>query len=396
MTTLRDVAQRAGVIAMTVSNVVNGRSGKVSQSTIERVQAAIRELGYVPNAQARTLAGASSRIVALVYGVSHDRAPLSVTHESVFVGACEQACHRAGLAVMLCACVEEEAEPFLQRLRGWNVAGVIVMGTTPTQVRLRLPELGVPVVAIDSRSAEVAELAQRQDADGQAGGKLVEGQSVEGQSVEGERAAGAVAAGERSTDERAAGMPGVDRHWAASGLFTVGIDDQGGGVLAGQRLREAGHRRVVFAAPYPRLSRIDLDRLAGLRDGLGAGAQVRVVEAAVDYPVAVETGAALARSMREAGESAVFASADLLAMGIVAGLRRSGVKVPEDVSVVGFDGFDVSTYCDPVLSTVVQPVALKASEAVRLVSQRASDDGEVVDVVLPVSWRQGGTLGPAS
>ena len=51
MTTLRDVAERAGVSAMTVSNVVNGRTGKVSAATLERVRAVIDELGYVPNAQ---------------------------------------------------------------------------------------------------------------------------------------------------------------------------------------------------------------------------------------------------------------------------------------------------------------------------------------------------------
>ena len=70
MTTLRDVAERAGVSAMTVSNVVNGRTGKVSSATLKRVRAVIDELGYVPNAQARALAGSSSRLVALVYGIS--------------------------------------------------------------------------------------------------------------------------------------------------------------------------------------------------------------------------------------------------------------------------------------------------------------------------------------
>ena len=68
MTTLRDVAALAGVSAMTVSNVVNGREHKVSPATRERVRGAIETLGYVPNAQARALAGSSSRIIALVYG----------------------------------------------------------------------------------------------------------------------------------------------------------------------------------------------------------------------------------------------------------------------------------------------------------------------------------------
>ena len=96
MTTLRDVAALAGVSAMTVSNVVNGREHKVSPATRERVRGAIETLGYVPNAQVRTLAGSSSRIIALVYGAGDGLPALTASHESAFVGACECAARRAG------------------------------------------------------------------------------------------------------------------------------------------------------------------------------------------------------------------------------------------------------------------------------------------------------------
>lgn len=95
MVTARDVAQRAGVSAMTVSNVINGRDGKVSEATVARVRAAIEELGYIPNAQARSLAGAESRVLALVYQAVPQRAALAAPYESLFVGACEKAA-RAG------------------------------------------------------------------------------------------------------------------------------------------------------------------------------------------------------------------------------------------------------------------------------------------------------------
>lgn len=363
MTTLKDVAQRAGVSAMTVSNVVNGRSGKVSQATIERVRAAIAELGYVPNAQARALASASSHIIALVYGLADNRPPLSISHESVFVGACEQACREAGYVVMLCACGHEPAQMILARLQGWNVAGVIVMGTTPPSVRQVLDQLGVPIVAIDSRSGRMA------------GVSIAQVRRIGG--VRGTDALGDIDAGE---------MTGP---WSPPGALTVGIDDAGGGALAGAHLAAHGHTRIVVAAPYPHHSRIDIDRINGLRSGLGENAEIRLCQVPVDYAAAADTGVQLAVQMRREKQTAVFASADLIGMGIVAGLRREGVRVPEDVSVVGFDGFDMSTYCDPVLTTVVQPVQDKAREAVRLVR------GGTEDVVLPVSWRVGGTLGPA-
>lgn len=338
MATLRDVADLAGVSAMTVSNVVNGREGKVSAATVERVRQAITALGYVPNAQARALAGASSRIVALVYGVGEDRAPLAVSHESVFVGACEEACRERGLALMLCAAGPEPAAEVVRRLRSWNVEGVVAVGTVPVAVYQALAGLEVPVVAIDSRSLR------------QAGPDLA--------------------------------------------TLTVGIDDVAGGRLAGEHLARLGHRDIVFAAPYPATPGVDRDRLEGLREGLGEAGRVRVVEAKVDFDAGVELGLVLASA--DGGDAtAVFASGDVLAMGLVAGLRRAGRQVPEQVSVVGFDGFAVSTYCDPVLTTVVQPVHAKAAEAVRLVAEGAQG-GAGGDVVLPVSWREGGTLAPAA
>ena len=85
MATLRDVARLAGVSAMTVSNVINGREGRVSAATVEKVRAAVEEIGYVPNASARSLASCSSRIIALVYGAVPGRAALDSPYESLFV-----------------------------------------------------------------------------------------------------------------------------------------------------------------------------------------------------------------------------------------------------------------------------------------------------------------------
>ncbi|MGK2348426.1 LacI family DNA-binding transcriptional regulator [Actinomyces sp. W5033] len=369
MTTLRDVAERAGVSAMTVSNVVNGRTGKVSAATLARVRTVIDELGYVPNAQARALAGSSSRLVALVYGaVLAGRPPLSMSHESLFVGACEQACQDRGLALMLCAAAdgEEPAEALAARLRGWSVDGVICLGTLPDASRRRLATLGLAVVEVDHAAA-----AER------------------------------------------------------PGALVVGIDDVGGGRQAGQRLREAGHRRVIMVGPDPAVGPIDADRLAGLCQGLGARVEGQggdgaggdaVVEHIVSgqaYDDGLAVGGGLAARLAE-GEraTAVFASGDVLAMGVVAGLRRHGVDVPGQVSVVGMDGFEVSLYCEPPLSTVRQPVERKAAEAVRLLVAAlerdgcASREGGVQNegktpsqpaqvVTLPVDWREGGTLAVA-
>ena len=66
MITLKEIAQEAGVSMTTVSNVINGNTGRVSEATIERIQEIIRRSGYVPNQAARSLAQRESHIVAII------------------------------------------------------------------------------------------------------------------------------------------------------------------------------------------------------------------------------------------------------------------------------------------------------------------------------------------
>ena len=147
MVTARDVAQRAGVSAMTVSNVINGRDGKVSEATVARVRAAIEELGYIPNAQARSLAGAESRVLALVYQAVPQRAALAAPYESLFVGACEKAARAGGYVLMLCG--TSDAQEMVSQLRAWRVDGAIVMATTRIRPVDFMERAGVPSVFID-------------------------------------------------------------------------------------------------------------------------------------------------------------------------------------------------------------------------------------------------------
>lgn len=401
MTTLRDVAALAGVSAMTVSNVVNGREDKVSEPTAERVRAAIDELGYVPNAQARALAGASSRLIALVYPVPGDGPALGGGHASVFVGACERACQEVDHTLMLCSTRGADGpvrpEELRDRLRAWNVAGVIVLGGVPSSLRPRLAELEVPLVLIDDYGGETTD-----DAEGTDGADGADEPSRGRAPGPDHGAEGA----ELSADLRA----------EDGGGLRVNIDDLGGGRQAGERIAGLGHRAVAVVGPLGVGSPVVAARLRGLREAMGAvarpagrgpGAPGGLIEL-IDVPDGFEEGvragqelgdrAVAARAAgsdpgHEAPVTAVFATSDVLALGVVAGLRRAGLEVPREVSVVGFDGFEVSTYCDPPLTTVCQPIGDKAARAVGLLVDQGA--GRSARVVLPVSWREGGTLAPA-
>ncbi|MBE6475591.1 MAG: LacI family transcriptional regulator [Actinomyces succiniciruminis] len=336
MATLRDVAARAGVSAMTVSNVINGRTGKVSEPTIARVQEAIAALGYVPSAAARSLAGSSSRILALVYEAVPGRPALESPYESMFVGVCEQAARAEGYALMLCGA--SKAEDTVAQLRSWNVSGAIVMATTRMAPSEFLERSGVPAVFIDSY----------RDGDG---------------------------------------------------ISYVNIDDAGGARMAGERLGSAGHRRVAFVGPTTDIPGVVRERLRGLREGLaahGGGVERRdVLLTEVGFDEGIAAAARLTE--RRSPVTAVFASGDVLALGVAAGLRRAGRRVPDDVSVVGFDGLDLARYVDPPLTTVRQPIRDKATAAVAYLLDELRDGaGAPRQTVLPVAWQEGGTLGPAT
>ncbi|PHP53769.1 LacI family DNA-binding transcriptional regulator [Actinomyces ruminis] len=335
MATLRDVAARAGVSAMTVSNVINGRTGKVSEPTIARVREAIAALGYVPSAAARSLAVSSSRILALVYEAVPGRPALESPYESMFVGVCEQAARAQGYALMLCGA--SKAEDTVAQMRSWNVAGAIVMATTRMLPGEFLERSGVPAVFIDA-------------------------------------------------------------YQEAEGVSQVNVGDAVGARMAGERLGTAGHRRVAFVGPTVDIPGVVRERLRGLREGLavygGGIAREDVLLSEVDF----DEGAGVASRIveRDPVVTAVFASGDVLALGVVAGLRKAGRRVPEDVSVVGFDGLDLARYLEPPLTTVRQPIRDKATTAVDFLLDELRDgDGTPRQTVLPVAWQEGGTLGPA-
>lgn len=340
MVTARDVAQRAGVSAMTVSNVINGRDGKVSEATVARVRAAIEELGYIPNAQARSLAGAESRVLALVYQAVPQRAALAAPYESLFVGACEKAARAGGYVLMLCG--TSDVQEMVSQLRAWRVDGAIVMATTRIRPVDFMERAGIPSVFID-----------------------VYGDGLAGSSVN--------------------------------------IDDRQGARLAGEQMARAGHRCALFVGPSPSGSAVVRERLEGFRAGFGQGdgavGMVRFGMADVTFEDGVAVGVRLANQLRESGgrqvPTAVFASGDILAIGVIAGLRKGGVRVPQEMSVVGFDGIEAATYLDPPLTTIAQPVEEKARRAVAQLVSQLRGEGGVEDIVLPVSWREGGTLGPA-
>jgi LacI family transcriptional regulator, galactose operon repressor len=303
---MKDVAARAGVALGTVSNVLN-RPHLVSDHTRRKVLSAIEELGFVPNESARQLAGAASRTVAfVVFDMSNP------FFTDVAQGA-QAAADAAGLSLYLCNSGEDTARQnaYLDLLEQQRVEGVLITPVDARDPRLRsLHDRGTPVVVV-ARGRDL-------------------------------------------------------------GYSAVAVDDFLGGELAVTHLLDTGHRRIAFVGRAKDFQHV-ADRLAGAEQAIaGSDAEPLIV---------LETDRTDIAEGRRAGErlagipvarrpTAVFCANDLLALGLVQQVVRLGLRVPEDVAVVGYDDIEFAQAASVPLTTVSQPRELLGRAAVELLLEQ--------------------------
>jgi LacI family transcriptional regulator len=176
------------------------------------------------------------------------------------------------------------------------------------------------------------------------------------------------------------GLPviAVDPHTGPSELPTIDSDNLRGGRLATEHLLSLGHRRIAMLAGRPDLQSAQL-RERGYRQALAA-AGVRVTPGLVrvgGYDPAVSAEAARRLLAGPTRPTAVFAANDLSAIAVIGAARSLGLRVPEDLSVVGFDNVPESALCTPALTTVEQPIRTMGRRAVEVLIRLLG--GEALD-----------------
>jgi LacI family transcriptional regulator len=302
VTTIRDIAAEAGVSAMTVSNVINGRTAKVSPATAERVRAIMQRQGFVPNGPATALSANRSNIVALVHAGKLGRRQPS-PHDSIFVDEVERRLSAAGRYLMIRSA--DDVALTAAELRSWRIDGAVILGTFTSDADEVQDKLAMPLVFVDNYST-------------------------------------------------------------SSQIQRVGIDDFKGGLLAGRHLLAAGHRKLALVAPGVDQPGVIHQRYAGfcaaLDDaGIGQGS-LELIDCEPFFDDGVALGRELAaRADRPTG---IFATADIIAIGLLKGLLEAGLAVPGDVSLVGFDDLPEARYVTPSLTTIRQDIPAKAEAAV--------------------------------
>ncbi|GGL02386.1 LacI family transcriptional regulator [Curtobacterium luteum] len=345
--TVYDVASAAGVSIATVSRVLRTPDA-VREGTRDRVQAAIRTLGYVPSGNARALAGKRTGVVGLLlpgFDVVPDERPDLVTDGGVRVVDDRRHVTQPFSSNLYFDEVLRGAE-----LEAWQrgLALMVAAGRGP------------------SRDVIVNDVAGRVD------GLAVLAQTVPDELLE--HVARRIPVVVLADDRRSHGFDSVSVDNAA-GMRTV----------VSHVVGRLGIRSIAYVAG-PIDSPDDMERAAGFRDAL--------VEHGVD-PADVSVvhgdfGRARARELATAlfaGEvpRAVVCSNDQSALGVLDAAAATGIRVPEDVVVTGFDGIDAGRFSSPRLTTVHQPMGELGRAAVRAIVERlAHPDGPPRAVRLPV------------
>lgn len=326
-----DVAAAAGVSQTTVSLALNGHTGHVSDATRQKVLATAELLRYHLNAPARQLASGVTRTLGLVVRQTSEQMA-----GDAFLGATLRGLSSVARAAGYRVVVEPLGPhdgTYAALLRSHQVDALVVSGPRVDDEELvQLVDDGFPVVLHGSRP-----------------------------------------------DLR---VPSVD------------VDNEAGARLAVRHLLALGHRRiacVIFDLAYVAAR----ERLAGYEAALreaGIEPDARLITE-TGYRAASARDAAAALLERE-DFTAVFAAADLTAAGVLGALRASGRRIPEDVSLIGFDDIPLAEFLDPPLTTIRVP-AVEVGEAVgRALLDRLAGRVDPTRTVLPLELVTRSSAGP--
>jgi LacI family transcriptional regulator len=307
---IKEVAREAGVSVGTVSNVIN-RPEMVAEETRARVQAVIARLGYVRSESARQLRAGRSRMIALL--VLDMGNPFFV---DVARGA-ERTAKEAGLGVMLCNSAQnpQEEAQYLSLFAEQRVRGVLVTPADPSGHNLEsFRRHGIPFVQVD----------------------------------------------------RVSDRPGE---------CSVAVDDVAGGAAAVRHLLTAGHRAIAYVSGPPHLQQVR-DRRAGALAALAeAGMPPEALREVPTRRLDVEGGRDVGARLLGLAErpTAVFCANDLLALGVLQSMYAAGVRVPDEMAIVGYDDIEFAAAATVPLTSVRQPAVTMGAMAARMLLEETDD-----------------------
>jgi LacI family transcriptional regulator len=331
---MKQIAELAGVSPSTVSNVLHGNTAKMTAETFARVQRVISEKKYVANMSGRNLAKYGSKIIAVImtYGRRNELNAIQDPFFSEIIGALEHEIRTRGYFMMLY--ISGDVDESLKMAHSWNVEGLVSIGGSADDCRKFASESGIPLVFIDCYFHND-------------------------------------------------GFPYVN----------VGLEDKFGGRLMTEYLIGKGHRGIAFLADEVNPVGVDFERLLGCAEAItDAGLSFSkddYIHLSYKADERFETLKTLVHN-NFLGYTALFFASDFLASDAINVFQDEGVRVPDDISVAGFDGNIFSAHSRPRITTVQQSVSQKAAIAAeQLFKIIKKEKLESPQIRLPVSLKIG-------
>lgn len=307
MATIVEIAKLAGVSPMSVSNVINKKYNKVSQTTVDKVNKIIKDVNYVPNLSARSLASNNSKIIVLVIpqNIKNDDTESS-THNPFYgeiINSIEHELSKFGYYLMLR--FVSNMDDFKTTISNWNADGVILLGVYESQIKKELNDLSIPFVLVDS--------------------------------------------------------------YVQSDKFCiVNSNDFGGGFTATGYMIDRGCKSIGVVSSFLGAGGVMDQRVAGYKKAIESNNLELKSDNIFEINPTYEEGYKLGKLIgsNKDGLDGLFVCSDLVAVGIIRGLKEMNVNIPDDISVVGFDGLIVGEMTEPTLTTIKQDINVKGIEAV--------------------------------
>lgn len=315
--TIKDIAEELGLSTATVSNVIHGKTKKISDRTVSKVQEKLEESGYIPNMAAVLLAQNSSRIVCVVLSDNerYEGRMLEDPFVSGVLNGLSKELKKRNYFMMIQE--EHDMEKVVQYASMWNMAGLILIGYCEQDYEALRSRMHIPLVVLDAYTKNVHSFSD------------------------------------------------------------IGLDNITGGALAGKYLYEKGHRRILYLADNK--EDCDYDRYVGMRRALEEkGVECKEEQYQLiscyrekrqqDMEELYQTFFAK-RADEENGYTAVFCASDMYAIELMNLLKDKGIKVPKEVSIVGFDGIPMGELVRPRLTSIRQDLGKRAVMAVELLEE---------------------------
>lgn len=307
--TIKDIAEELGVSTATVSNVIHGKTKKISDKTVAKVQEKLEESGYIPNMAAVLLAQNTSKIVCVLLSddISYEGKMLEDPFVAGMLNYLSKELSKNGYFMMLKE--EPDVSQIARYASMWNMTGLILIGYCAVDYERLREKMHIPFVVVDAYRNDMKKYSD------------------------------------------------------------VGIDNIYGGYLAGKHLIDMGHTKIMYMANVD--EDCDHDRYLGLTGAYKEkGLKPQPKDYKLLSPIKEERTRRYEEILKAIGDyTAAFLASDVLAIEFMNFLQDNGIRVPEDFSLVGFDNIPLSACVRPALTTVSQNLKERAERAVALLME---------------------------